>query len=218
MLKRIVDRYCTNYAQREFRLLMLFSVLFFVFSITVSFFIIGYANTHASNGVTDIILSNIPVFDVDGLFVYGTFLLIFFITALCITYPKRTPFVLDALALFWIIRSIFTSLTHIGPFATQTPFNLDINLGTIAGRFLVGNDYFFSGHVGTPFLMALVFWEQIWLRYMFLAWSVYFSIIVLLGHLHYSIDVASAFFITYSIYHIALKFFPKERIFFLSEV
>ncbi len=31
------------------------------------------------------------------------------------------------------------------------------------------------------------------------------------GHLHYSIDVAAAFFITYSIYHIAIRWFKKDK-------
>ena len=46
------------------------------------------------------------------------------------------------------------------------------------------------------------------LRYLFLAWSVFFGIVVLLGHLHYTIDVLSAFFITYGIVDIAKWLFP----------
>ncbi|MCL5009147.1 MAG: hypothetical protein M1400_02270, partial [Patescibacteria group bacterium] len=48
------------------------------------------------------------------------------------------------------------------------------------------------------------------LRYVFLAASVVFGAAVLLGHLHYSIDVFSAFFITYGIYRIAVKIFPAD--------
>ncbi|MBI3904685.1 MAG: hypothetical protein HY309_03785 [Pseudomonas fluorescens] len=43
-----------------------------------------------------------------------------------------------------------------------------------------------------------------------LFFSVLFGISVLLGHLHYSIDVFGAFFITYSIFCLAKKFFPKD--------
>ena len=58
--------------------------------------------------------------------------------------------------------------------------------------------------------MALVYWQRTWLRYIFLAWSVAFAITVLLGHIHYSIDVASAYFITYTIYQLAIWAFPRE--------
>jgi hypothetical protein len=44
-----------------------------------------------------------------------------------------------------------------------------------------------------------------------------FGVIVLLSHLHYSIDVFAAFFITYSIYHIALKLFDRDYEFFAYE-
>jgi membrane-associated phospholipid phosphatase len=74
----------------------------------------------------------------------------------------------------------------------------------------MGDDLFFSGHAGLPFLLALIFWDDVLLRTIFLGFSVLFSIVVLLGHLHYSIDVASAFFITFTIFVIAKKFFKKD--------
>ena len=40
--------------------------------------------------------------------------------------------------------------------------------------------------------------------------SLVFGTAVLLGHLHYSIDVFSAFFITYAIFHLAIWLFPKD--------
>jgi len=41
--------------------------------------------------------------------------------------------------------------------------------------------------------------------------------VVLLGHLHYTIDVFSAFFITYGIVEIAKWLWPKEWELFLLE-
>jgi hypothetical protein len=38
-----------------------------------------------------------------------------------------------------------------------------------------------------------------------------FGVVVLLGHLHYSIDVLSAFFISYGIYRIAEIIFHKDK-------
>lgn len=183
------------------------SSLFFLASVVASFYAINYANDVASNYVTDIFLSNTPALGVDGLFGYGTILLIAFIALLLFSHPKRIPFSLFAMGTFFFIRSAFTSLTHLGPFPTLPPNG---DWGTLLSHFLFGSDYFFSGHVGICFLFALVFWRDTVLRYLFIAWSVYMSVIVLLGHYHYSIDVASAYFITYTIYVLCEKFFPTS--------
>jgi membrane-associated phospholipid phosphatase len=87
----------------------------------------------------------------------------------------------------------------------------------IVGKFSFGADLFFSGHTGLPFLMALIFWKNKLLRYSFLFLSVFFGLIVLLGHIHYSIDVLSAFFITYTIWHVSEKLFPKDLQIFKSK-
>ena len=83
-------------------------------------------------------------------------------------------------------------------------------------KFAFGGDLFFSGHTGLPFLMALIFWDNKYLRWIFILTSVMFATVVLLAHLHYSIDVLSAFFITYTIFHIALFLFKKDRRLFFS--
>jgi membrane-associated phospholipid phosphatase len=41
-----------------------------------------------------------------------------------------------------------------------------------------------------------------------------FAIVVLLGHLHYSIDVLSAYFITFSVFHLCTFLFRKDWKFF----
>lgn len=173
---------------------------------------IDFANEAATSPVGDIILSNTPVFNVGVYFVYGMFSLVAFITFLCLHYPKRIPFVLHSLTLFVLIRSAFVSMTHVGNFATQavSPF------GPVITRMFFGADHFFSGHAGAPFLMALIFWDDKPLRYIFLVWSVFFSVIVLLGHLHYTIDVAAAYFITFGIYQIARSLFRREYGLFLT--
>ncbi len=58
--------------------------------------------------------------------------------------------------------------------------------------------------------MALIYWDSPRLRNLFIATSIIFGIVVLLSHLHYTIDVASAFFITYGIYRIAIKLFARD--------
>jgi len=168
----------------------------------------------ASNGVTDIILDNIPVMDVSGIYVYGAFLFGLFMAILLILEPKQIPFVIKSAALFYLIRAVFISLTHIGPVIEQVTL-----VSSFFYRNLVfGSDYFFSGHTGLPFLMALAYWNNKYLRYTFIVTSLVFGATALLGHFHYSIDVFAAFFISYSIFHIARWLFPSEYKLFLHDL
>ena len=165
-----------------------------------------YATERASNSVTDIILSNTPVYNLDFLFVYGALFVIFFAFGTILLDPKRIPFTLEAMGLFYLTRALFVTLTHLGPFPTHAA----LDVGTVLSYIFGGGDLFFSGHTGAPFMLALLFWREIYLRYIFLAFSFTLGTVVLHAHLHYSIDVLSAFFITYGIYHIALWLFPED--------
>jgi hypothetical protein len=206
-VNRIIHQYQKYFTKEAFRLSVFRASALFKASIVVNFLAETYATERASNPVTDIILSNTPVFDVDSIFVYGVVVLILTIAVVILSRPQRIPFVLESLAVFFLVRSLFMSLTHLGPFPEQAP----LDLFPIARKFVFfGGDLFFSGHTGVPFLMALIFWKTPALRYFFLFWSVLFAITVLLGHYHYTIDVLAAYFITYTIYQIVIWLFPED--------
>jgi len=202
--------YWTN---RKFLSSLFWSSLFLVLSLIFQFYAGTYATEQASNPVTDIVLSNTRVYNVGFVFVYGALTFWLFIAFLCVRQPQRIPFVFKTITLFVVIRSFFISLTHIGPF----PEYLAID-SNIMSRFAFGGDLFFSGHTGIPFLAALIFWSDRNLRLFFIAAAALFGIIVLLAHLHYTIDVVAAFFITYSIYRLAEIFFKKDRLLFDSGI
>lgn len=206
-------RYRHYAAQQDFRLSVVVGAFALLGAFVVNFYAIHIATEKAGSAATDIILSNIPVFEVDGLFIYGTFVVGFLSAVLVLAHPKRLPFALHALTLFILIRSGFTVLTHLGP--PEASYMSDFGV-TITKSFF-GADQFFSAHTGMPFLGALVFWRHVWVRYAFITASLFFATIVLLGHIHYTIDVAAAFFITYGIFHIAEWIFPKDRALFLAE-
>lgn len=209
----MAELYRKGFADRHFRRAVCASLLILAAGVAFNFFAGLYATVKASNHVDDIVLSNIPVVNVEYLFVLGTFVLIGFTAALAIVRPHWVPFTAASLGVFYAIRGVFISLTHLGPF----PDRIGIaDWGTIVAKFIGGNDLFFSGHTGAPFLLALVFWRTPMLRYFFLAWSAFFGVTVLLGHLHYTIDVLSAYFITYAIFHICEYAFPKYREYFLG--
>ena len=196
---------------------------FLVLALVVNFYAVTFATETASSSVTDVILSNTRVYDVDGIFVYGSVIFWVIVAGLCFVRPERLPFVLKSTALFIVIRSVFITLTHIGPFPTHLIINPDnMWIGRAFGQdlffvFFSGNDLFFSGHTGLPFLMALLFWAKPFFRWLFTALALMFGVIVLAAHLHYTIDVLSAFFITYAIYHIARQVFVRDLALFESK-
>lgn len=205
-MKTLLSKYKTYPNDKSFILSTIVGFVLLILSLVVNYYAGLYATEKASLAVTDIILSNIPVYDVDGLFIYGPFVLWAFVIILSFIKPQRIPFVLKSIALFIFIRSVFITLTHIGPFPNALP--LDSNL---LKHFTSGSDLFFSAHTGLPFLMALVFHEYRQLLILFTVTAVFFGAIVLMAHLHYSIDVLAAFFITYTIYHMTCLFFKKDK-------
>ncbi len=209
----IIARYRESWLDKYFRFSLPVSVIAFIGALFVNFWAIQQATNKASASVTDLILSNIPVFEVDQLFVYGTFFVVAVSVVMLLMHPNRIPFALHAVTLFILIRSAFTLMTHLGP--PEVAYLSDF--GATITRSFFGADQFFSAHTGMPFLGVLAFWGiDNRFKWFYLCSSIFFAIIVLLGHIHYTIDVFSAFFITYGIYHIALWLFPRERMLFLG--
>ncbi|MDE1970286.1 MAG: hypothetical protein KGI50_01785 [Patescibacteria group bacterium] len=206
-----MGHYKKYFSNKDFLTSLGIGVVLFVISLFVNIYAGTYATVHASNAVNDIILDNIPVFNLGDVFVYGPVIFWIFVTIICIREPKRIPFVLKSIALFVFIRSFFVTLTHIGPYPTEVAINYNQKF---VKDITFGGDLFFSGHTGLPFLMALIFWDHKYLRVIFTLTAVFFGVVVLLAHLHYSIDVLSAFFITYSISHIARVLFAHDRALF----
>lgn len=163
-----------------------------------------YATAQASNPVTDLLLDNLPVMRVEWIVNDVAALFGFSMLFLILWQPRRIPFILKAVALFVFIRSGFIVFTHLAPF----PERIYLDPNDLFRTLTYGGDYFFSGHTGMSFLMALIYWQEKRVRYFCLAASALLSVGVILGHLHYSIDVFAAFFITYGVFVMAQRFFP----------
>lgn len=212
-LRRISREYKEAWSTPGFVVSLVISTIVLSGALYVNFWAIDKATEKAGVSVEDLILSNVPVYEVDGLFVNGTFVVLAFAVLIVLSQPRSIPFVLHGLTLFILVRSGFTLLTHLGP--PEAHYASDFG-ETITSAFF-GSDQFFSGHTGMPFLGALAYWHIRWIRNAFLAATMYFVVIVLLGHIHYSIDVASAFFITFGVYQIAIRLFSHEYAFFRTD-
>ena len=131
---------------------------------------VSYATVHASNHVTDFVLSRVGPFNVRFLFIYGTFTAFVITASLLAWRPDRLPFALKCMAVFLLVRSVFVALTHIAPspIDPQTP-------APFFNSIFYGGDLFFSGHTGLPFLAALAFWHIPQWRMFYLALTMFFG-------------------------------------------
>lgn len=178
-------------------------VLFFA-SLVANRYASLYATAQAGNSVNDLLLDNLPVMNVEWIVNDVAAIFGFCMMALIIWQPRRIPFILKSVALFVTIRAVFITFTHLGPF----PYRTYLDPTDVFRTLTYGGDYFFSGHTGMPFLFALIYWQEKRVRYFCLAAAALLSTGVILGHLHYSIDVFAAFFITYGVFVMAQRFFP----------
>ncbi|MBI5413335.1 hypothetical protein HZA42_03250 [Candidatus Peregrinibacteria bacterium] len=195
--------------ERNFRISLYVGIGLLLLAMVINYQAVLYTSNVPVLSVGDLILDNIPTKDLLFMYTYGIFIVVG-ITALYpfIFRPNLVPFTMKTIAAFIMIRAFFISLTHIG--APENFFRLpqmDDQPGLFKLFYL--NDLFFSGHTGFPFLSALLFWENKILRYFLIAMSVAQANTVLFMHVHYSIDVFSAYFITYTIYTVSDKIFNK---------
>ena len=189
------------------------SLSFLIISIILSNYAGHYASKSEGQAVNDLILDILPTYDVSIIHVYIALSFWFFLFTYIMSKPAYIPYICKTLGLFALIRSVFICLTHLGEPANQ----LSIPDG-FSSFLLFKGDMFFSGHVGGPFLMMLLFWDNFFLRMLSFFCTLLFAASVLIGHIHYSIDVLAAPFITYSIYQLSLFLFSKDYLIFEKEV
>jgi len=211
-MKHLINKHKFYWSQKQFAWSAVLGLVLLAASLAVNYYANLYAMKKAGNSVGDILLNILPVVNTSIIFFEGAIIFFALLFILMVYEPKGIPFVIKSIALFIVIRSFFIVLTHFGPDPTRAPFDDDAFLAI----FTFSSDLFFSGHTGLPYLFALIFWRQRPWRLFFLGSSIVAAASVLLAHYHYTIDVASAFFITYGIFHIARWLFKKDYLLFLE--
>lgn len=190
----------------ENKYLILLSFLFFVISNIILYFASNYVDKVQTAVVPDLILDHIPVINLSFIFVYVflalvAFIFIYFIFIRVKDFHKAFA----QFGLLILVRSFFIVLTHL-----ERPANAISLTGfpKIYHFLSFYNDLFFSGHVAIPFMAFLLFKKEK-IGIFFLIVTILLAATVLLMHVHYSIDVFSAFFITYGVYIFGERLFKK---------
>jgi len=181
------------------------SLLFLIIAIVLDYFAGMYVSSTQGVVAPDLILDHVPTLDLDFIFIYGDILII----SLIILYPlffkiKVFHKAIIQFSLLVMVRAIFTTFTHLKTPASALKFHIPYLISFIFFR----NDLFFSGHTAVPFLGFLLFKNKK-IKYFFLIASIIMGFVVLLMHVHYTIDVFGAFFITYGVFKFGEWFFRK---------
>lgn len=187
--------------------LVALSIIFFVIALMLNDAAGDYVAVAGKTVASDLILDHLPVVNLSFFFIYGYLAVIL----LLIFYPlffkvRKFPLVISQFSLLVLLRSFFITLTHL---ATPTDAII-LHLPRLFNVFAFHNDLFFSGHTALPFLGFLLFRKEK-LGIFFLIMTFVLASTVLFMHVHYSIDVFAAFFITYGSFKIGNWLFKRMR-------
>lgn len=186
------------------------ALILLALAVIFQYYASAYVNRVPSNSVSDLFLSILPVVNLNFIIVEGALCAILLSIILILAKPQYLLFVLKTAAIFIATRAVFISVTHIGIYPTQVgPDPTGIFDRAYTGLGLEAG-FFFSGHTGLPFLMALIMWNEKFWRYAYIILAIVFGIAVLFAHVHYSIDVLAAPYMAYGIFKMSQYFFAED--------
>lgn len=190
---------------------LVIGVVFFCMALVIQNIANNYVLSIQGTPVTDTILNILPTWDINAFIILFSLSFTLMIFVIIFSNPKYLLFSIKAVATFLIIRSFFISLTHLGDYPQHIIFDTNIIWYRLYNIFYnTQNDFFFSAHTGLPFLMGLIFFRAPFLRNICFFVSYILGVSVLIGHIHYSIDVFSAPFMSYGIFRLSRLLFRKD--------
>jgi hypothetical protein len=141
---------------------------------------------------------SIPIFIV----IYGT---LFYIFLMALRNPTVFSTYLASYSVMMAIRIVMLWLTPFDPPKGLVPLIDPISFKLYGGQ-VITRDLFFSGHTATSFL---IFWTLTGRkeRLTMLVLTVWLAVMLLIQHIHYSIDVVAAFPVSYTSYKIGKYLF-----------
>lgn len=150
----------------------------------------------------DLILQAIPAIDVSLV----TFLVIWSISGLvivrCIQQPSFALLMLMSFTLLCLVRMASITMVPLDPPDGLIKLNDPITSMVYGGKDkFITKDLFFSGHTSNMFLMFLCL-EKKRDKILAMIATLLVAILVLVQHVHYTIDVLSAFIFTYLVFRI----------------
>jgi len=153
---------------------------------------------HQGPVLNDWVLNQLPPQDVS----LGIFLIIWATALLLIVRARRSPAIFMMFTYGYIIvslsRMLSINLVPLNPPAGLIPL-IDPISNAFYGKTYITKDLFYSGHTSSIFLMFLCL-RRWWDRLLALIGSLLVGSLLLVQHVHYTVDVLGAFAFTYPLY------------------
>lgn len=189
--------------QKKFKQLTFLGIFFLIIILLLFPYFFTFIEQREGKTINDIVLNYFTPINVSGC-IFGIIWLMAFITIIrCIQQPAIF------LQFLWgfILLSISRVITIIAV-PLNAPNQLIVLIDPISnyfyGKTFITKDLFYSGHTATLFLMCLCLKNK-WDKFLTLLSTIIIGILVLVQHVHYTIDVVAAPFFTYFIYVLTNK-------------
>ncbi|MDB5210597.1 MAG: hypothetical protein JWQ30_1424 [Sediminibacterium sp.] len=188
------------WANRKFRIKTIIGSIVFL-GILISFpYFFGLIEQREGIVLNDPILTLVPAVDVSALTFIFIWSMIAYFLFRCIQNPSFFMLGFCCMILLFLSRMITISLFPLNPPDGLIPLIDPVsNLFYGGPRVFMTKDLFYSGHTSTQFMIFLCFSKRRDKGLALLS-SVVVGILVLVQHVHYSIDVVGAFLLTYFVY------------------
>jgi membrane-associated phospholipid phosphatase len=193
------DIFSTNKTFRRKMIITLIILVLVIISLPTFF---NYIEQRKGAYLHDLILQHIPAADVSLL----TFLIIWSMSGLviirCIQRPSFALLMLMSFTLLCLARMVSITMVPLDPPDGLIRLNDPLTSLVYGGKDkFITKDLFFSGHTSNMFIMYLCL-EKRSDKILALLASLLVAILVLIQHVHYTVDVLFAFIFTYLIFRI----------------
>ena len=169
----------------------------------------AYIDSRTGTLLSDPFLEWLPAYDVSRPAFLVLYSSVIVAAIFLIRYPHSLLLCLQAYCLVTFMRLGSVLLISLEPPVNIIPL-IDPFVSSFADGKPVFRDLFFSGHTSTMFLLFITA-RQYWLRWVFLAGSFLMGLLVLIQHVHYTIDVLGAPFFVWLSYVIVKKINPLRE-------
>ena len=186
--------------ERRFRNKTIIALLLVAIILTLLPAFFAFIEKREGMVLQDYVLDAIPAIDVSiptFVIIWSTVLLVFF---RIYQNPKLFLVIAYGFILMCLARVLTISMLPLNPPAGLIVLKDPIaNIAYGGNGIFITKDLFYSGHTGNMFLFFLCL-ERKWDKIFALTASFLVGILVMIQHIHYSIDVIAAFIFTYFIY------------------